>query len=435
MPKPDAKKGLMIAAPQSGSGKTLVTLGLLAGFKKQGVDIAGAKAGPDYIDPAFHQFASGISSVNLDPFAMSPARLRTLFHRQNAKNILVEAMMGLFDGAADGSASPADLASELGLPVLLVIDCARQSHSAAALVKGFRDHRKDCDVAGVILNKLGSPRHEQMIRNALDEAGIAVFGALPRDEALHMPSRHLGLVQAGENSQIKEFADHASRLVDVHCDLEAIEQLFAPVDVAAETPSGVAPLGQHIAIAKDEAFSFVYPHLLADWRAAGAEISFFSPLENQGPDQNADAVFLPGGYPELYAGKLSEAKKFHQQMHFSAERGALIYGECGGYMALGDGLIDAEGARHKMLGLLGLETGFDKPRLHLGYRRLEGLGDGFFGGKQFTGHEFHYTRAIREKGAPLFAAKDALGNELGKTGLQEGKIMGSYMHLIDRIVP
>ena len=427
--------GLMIAAPASGSGKTTVTLGLLRALADDGVALAPGKAGPDYIDPAFHAAASRADCLNYDPWAMRRALLATNAAAQmhGGRMLLVEAMMGLFDGAADGSGSPADLAAMLGLPVVLVVDCSRMSHSIAALVRGYADFRADVDVCGVILNKVGSARHEAMLREALAKAGVAVLGAIASDPGLALPERHLGLVQAGEHSALEAFVRRAAETVRGCVDLDGLIARAgksavpsAPADVAR-----LPPLGQRIAIARDNAFAFIYPHLLAGWREQGASLSFFSPLRNEAPPADCDAVFLPGGYPELHAAALADAATFRAGMIAAGARGARIYGECGGYMTLGEGLVAADGTRHAMLGLLPLVTSFAERRRHLGYRRLVPLaGSGF--AQAMTAHEFHYSTMVREGEAErLFAVTDAVGADLGTAGLRRGNVAGSYMHLID----
>lgn len=428
--------GLLISAPSSGSGKTTVTLGLMRAFADRGVALAPGKAGPDYIDPAFHAAASRMTCFNYDPWAMRPAFICAAAAGRSAggRLLLIEAMMGLHDGAADGSGTPADLAVLLGLPVVMVVDCSRMSHSVAALVRGYADFRADVSVAGVILNKVGSIRHEAMLRDALSRVNVPVFGALPRDPALALPERHLGLVQAGEHGWLESFIANAARLIGETCDLDAL--LAAAAQGGEKSPAGNArpfpPPGQRIAIARDNAFAFLYPHLLEGWRAAGAELAFFSPLADEGPDGAADAVYLPGGYPELHAGALANAGRFAEGMRAAAARGARVYGECGGYMVLGDGLIDGDGTRHAMLGLLPLVTSFAERRRQLGYRRLTPRdGSGFDG--TIMAHEFHYSTAVFEGDADrLFDAVDAGGVALGAVGLRRGNVCGSYMHLIDR---
>ena len=430
--KPIRKSGLLISAPGSGAGKTLITSALLRELKSRGLDISAAKAGPDYIDPGFHQNACWVASVNLDAWAMNADRLNALAINQPGDHLLVEGAMGLFDGASDGSGSAAELSKVLGIPVLLVVNAAKQSHSVAALVKGFRDHDPEVLLGGVILNQVGSPRHERLLRGALSEAGISVLGAIPRDPRLEMPERHLGLVQAQEIGKIEEFIATATGIVSDACDMDAIESAFEGMDPGTQKSGSLPPLGQRIAIAQDEAFSFIYPHVLSDWRSAGAEVSFFSPLGNEAPGDGVDAIFLPGGYPELHGGRLASAETFRDGMHAAASRGARIYGECGGYMVLGHGLVDAQGGSHKMLGLLELETSFEKRKLHLGYRRLEAVE--FPLGEKLTAHEFHYSSIIKAEGDALFSVSDAEGERLGNEGLRRGAVMGSYLHVIDKVV-
>lgn len=423
-----ALKGLILAAPNSGAGKTVVTLGLLRALKRLGVDICSAKSGPDYIDPAFHAAATGKACVNLDAWAMPPEALRAMAHRQPSGLLLVEGAMGLFDAAPVpgnpmGKGSVADLAEMLDLPVVLVVDVARQAQSVAAVVAGLASFRRNVRVEGVILNRVGSVKHRAMIERAI--TGIPVLGAVPRDARLARDSRHLGLVQAGEEPQLAAFIEGAADVVTASLDLTALMALAGNLPDAGPAPQ-MAPLGQHIAIARDEAFSFVYPHMLEGWRASGATVSFFSPLADEGPSKGADAVFLPGGYPELHAGRLAGAKGFKRAMQASE---ALIYGECGGYMVLGEGLEDAKGTTHEMLGLLPVSTSFAHPKLHLGYRRLTAL-KGPFQGQRLPAHEFHYARIAAAAPANLFATEDSMQQELGVIGHQRGKASGSFAHLI-----
>ena len=428
-------KGFMIAAPASGSGKTTVTLGLLRALKRKGERLAPVKAGPDFIDPAFHKVASGFDCFNLDPWAMRPELISALSARmtEGDKLLLAEGMMGLFDGALDGTGSSADLARLLDLPIVLVVDCARQSHSVAALVSGFSQFRKNVLIAGIVLNRVGSARHEAMLCAALKPLGIPVVGALPRDEVLVLAERHLGLVQASEHADIERFLEHAADMMEKHIDFAALEHIWsAPKrhDTMANVQR-LAPLGGRIAIARDDAFAFAYTHLFEGWRRRGAEISFFSPLADEASAEDADAVYLPGGYPELHAGKLTAAQKFQRSIKSAAAQGKTVYGECGGYMVLGEMLEDATGTRHPMLGLLPLETSFARKKLHLGYRTLEPLG-GAPWQTSFKGHEFHYASIVREGAAErLFAVRDALGEDLGEAGLRVGSVAGSFMHIID----
>jgi cobyrinic acid a,c-diamide synthase len=430
--------GLLIAAPSSGSGKTTVTLGLMRALRNRGIASAPGKAGPDYIDPAFHTAASGKACLNYDPWAMRPDLLRANAAAATADGaaLIIEAMMGLYDAAADGTGSPADLAALLELPVILVVDCARMAHSVAALVRGFAGHRADVHVAGVILNKVGSDRHESMLRDALETTDMPVFGVLRQNASLQLPERHLGLVQAGEHGELNAFIERAAMHVEQGCDLDAI--LSA---ARSAFPRGsntdvlqLKPLGQKIAIARDIAFAFCYEHLLSGWRKAGAELLFFSPLSNEAPAEDADAVYLPGGYPELHAGILANAAQFKSGMTAARDRGARIFGECGGYMVLGETLVAADGAGYEMLGFLPLATSFAVRKRHLGYRRVRPLDTSFFDGPLMA-HEFHYASILSEgDAARLFDTTDTVGTPLGPAGLRRGQVAGSFMHIVDMAV-
>ncbi len=431
----EAPRSLLIAAPQSGAGKTTVTLALLRALRHAGRRVVSAKSGPDYIDPKFHQASSGVPCINLDAWAMRRGQIGSLAcsHAHDHEMLLIEGAMGLFDGAANGKGSAGDLAACLGSPVVLVIDCARQAQSVAALVSGFQNFRQDVTLAGLILNRVGSTRHEKMLRAALKPVGLSVFGALPRLDDLILPERHLGLVQAEEHSAIEDFLDNAASLCSDCIDLDLLYRSSAPMVMPDQVDLNLLqPLGQRIAVARDISFAFSYPHLLDCWQKAGAELSFFSPLEDEIPDVSADAIYLPGGYPELHAGKLASAAKFKQALRTAEQRGVPVYGECGGYMVLGEGLIDTNGARHEMLGLLPLVTSFADRKRHLGYRVLKPLGGLPWSGA-LTAHEFHYASIVQEgPGERLFGAEDAEGNVLADMGLRVGQAMGSFAHVISR---
>ncbi len=425
--------GFMIAAPHSGSGKTVVTLGLLRALREKGIAVAPAKAGPDYIDPAFHAFSSGQICTNLDPWAMREDLLTHNAHQlANDRLLVVEAMMGLFDGAADGAGSAADLAEQLGLSIVFVVDCARMAQSIAAIVSGYMQHRPSLQFAGVVLNRVGSARHEAMLRAALDPIDIPIVGVVMQDEALSLPSRHLGLVQAREHDTLESFLKGAGEIMARSLSIGRLCDLKLNMTTSVPAPLPIAPLGSHIAVAVDDAFAFCYPHMIEGWQATGAEISYFSPLADEGPDPKCDAVFLPGGYPELHAAQIAATKHFKRAMRDAATRNKVIYGECGGYMVLGEKLIDADGTEHEMLGLLPLTTSFETRRRHLGYRKLSPL-EGSPWQIPLMGHEFHYSVEVESgDGQPLFAVTDALGHDLGHAGLRVGSVMGSYCHVIDR---
>jgi cobyrinic acid a,c-diamide synthase len=432
--------GLIVAAPASGSGKTMVTLALLRALRRAGSAVASFKVGPDYIDPMFHARASGRRCVNLDSWAMRIETLAGLTDdlTRDAALVIGEGVMGLFDGAADGRGSTADLASLFDLPVVLVVDARGMAASAAALVEGFTRHRDDVEVAGVIFNRVSSEAHATLLRRACDDRfAQPVLGCLPYDARLELPERHLGLVQAHELPELEGFLDRAAALAAEHVDLTRLRRLARPFGLGLYGPPArpLRPLGQRIAVARDVAFAFAYPAVLDGWRAAGAEIMFFSPLADASPDSGATAVYLPGGYPELYAGRLAANRAFLDGLCAAAERGAFIYGECGGFMALGEHLIDRQGQAHAMAGLLPVTTSFAEPRLHLGYRRMRLLAPSPLGqsGTTYCGHEFHYAGLLESGGAPaLFEVTDARGQPLQPVGAQVGTAAASFLHLIDR---
>ncbi len=423
-------RGIVIAAPASGAGKTVVTLGLLGALARRGLAVRAAKSGPDYIDPQFHAAVLGRPSATLDAWAMDPAELAARASADPGELLVVEGAMGVLDGAREGGrGSAADLAAALGLPVVLVLDISASAQSAVLAPLGLRAARPGLALAGAILNRAGSPAHAAMAREALARAGVPVLGVLPRDPGLALPSRHLGLVQAAELPGLAARLEQAARAVGTGVDLDALSAAARPLP-----PSGRArplpPPGQRIAVAADIAFAFAYPHMLADWRAAGAEVRAFSPLADEPPGAAADAVVLPGGYPELHAGRIAAAARFLGGLRAAAARGATVYGECGGYMVLGAGLVDAGGRRHAMAGLLPLETTFAERRRALGYRRLRALDGSPFAGR-FAAHEHHRATILAEGDAPrLFAAEDAAGAPLPPMGLRVGRVAGSFAHLI-----
>ena len=426
-------RGLILSAPSSGQGKTVVALGVLRALRDRGIAVAPAKSGPDYIDPAFHAAAAGTPCVTLDAWAADAAQLRARAAMQSGDLLVVEGAMGLFDGAscggAEGRGATAAVARALDLPVALILDAAGMGQSAGAVVLGFVERSPDVRIRGVILNRVAGARHEAMLREGI-EGVCSVLGAIPRDSALHLPSRHLGLVQAREHADLDARIAAAAAAVAAGCDLDRLADLAESLPRSG-VPKRMPPLGQRIAVARDAAFGFGYWHQLEDWRAQGAGIFPFSPLADEAPDRDADAIFLPGGYPELYAGRLARARKMSEGVRRAAARGAKIYGECGGYMVLGDGIVDEAGRRHRMLGLLRLTANFQKRKRRLGYRRAVCRGP--LAGV-YAAHEFHYSTTDREDGEPLFeSVADGAGNGLGAMGLRAGNAMGSFIHLIERV--
>jgi cobyrinic acid a,c-diamide synthase len=435
---PSQVPGLIISAPASGTGKTTLTLGLARAFRDRGLQVQTFKSGPDYIDPAFHRAASGRASYNLDTWAMAPSLIGGLLtHAKDADLVLAEGSMGLHDGVATagatGTGASADLAVMLGWPVILVIDISGQAQTAAAIALGLAAYRPGVTLAGVVLNRVASPRHERLVRLGMAQAGIPVLGALPRNSAISMPERHLGLVQAEELPHLEPMIAEAARFVAAHLDLDAIQHAAQPSAYPAPPPH-IRPPAQRIALARDTAFSFIYPHLLQGWRAAGAEILPFSPLANQSPDPTADLCWLPGGYPELHAGPIAAADGFLTGLRQFAETKP-VHGECGGYMVLGAGLTDKDGHRHAMAGLLGLETSYQVRKMHLGYRlaSLTAPMPGHSPGARLRGHEFHYSTILSQPDAPLAEVTDAEGTPVPETGSQRGYVTGSYFHLIAEV--
>ncbi len=429
-------RGLIIGAPSTGSGKTTITLGLLRALSRAGKRVAPAKIGPDYIDPQFHAAAAGRSSVNLDAWAMRPTYLAHLFEQftADADLTIVEGVMGVFDGGQrpgrTGHGSTADLARLTGLPIVLVVNCGGLAQSVAPLVHGFQTYADDVSIAGVILNNTSSDRHREMLTTALEKTGIHVFGAIPRDKAVALPSRHLGLKQAEEHDDLDELLERMADLIEQNCNMDALISATRETTIAdTSSVSSIPPMGQRIAVARDVAFRFAYPHLLQGWRDAGAELSFFSPLADEPAPGNADAIYLPGGYPELHGPQLANANAFKSSVRNAASRNIPIFGECGGYMVLGNTIIDADGTAHEMLGLLDLETSFAARKFHLGYRHVRanapfGLGSA---SSTFFAHEFHYASITREEGHPLFTNIDIQAS----SGLHIGSVAGSFIHLID----
>ena len=429
--------GLFISAPNSGAGKTTVMLGLLRAFCQRGLTVQPFKSGPDYIDPAFHLAAAGRASYNLDSWAMPKPLLSALAgEAEGCDLIIAEGSMGLFDGVAKkgayGYGSSAETARHFNWPVVLVLDIGGQAQSAAATALGFKTLQKDLPFAGVILNRVASPRHERLTRLGMEEAGIEVLGVLPRRRDLALPERHLGLIQAVEHPDLDAaIADYAHFLAE-NVDLDRLMALAQQVECEKQSSFPLpSPPGQRIALARDEAFSFTYPHLLTHWHNEGAEIVTFSPLADETPDKDADVIWLPGGYPELHAGKLAAASASFAAIREHAKTKP-IHGECGGYMCLGETLIDKDGQGHEMLGLLGLVTSYEKRKFHLGYREAEAICDTklFANGTSWRGHEFHYSSILSQPDDALFSVRDASGDVVAETGSYRGQVTGSFFHMI-----
>jgi cobyrinic acid a,c-diamide synthase len=365
---------------------------------------------------------------------MPPALLDRLFATvcADAEIVLVESAMGLFDGvaAAPGrTGSSADLAARFGLPVLLILDVSGQAQTAAAVAHGLATFDPSVQVGGVVLNRVASDRHRRSVEQAMR---LPVLGAIPKDASVTLPERHLGLVQASELGDLQKtlnaLADLIERCIDVSTLLQTAS-LLPPAEEAGGEGSPLPPPGQRIALAQDAAFTFTYPHLLAAWRAAGAELLPFAPLANEPPPDAADCCWLPGGYPELHAPALAAATRFTAGLQRFAQTRP-VHGECGGYMVLGRSLTAADGTTHAMTGLLSHATSFARRRLTLGYRRAT------LPGRVMRGHEFHYaTMTDPGTDAPYATVEDATGAALGPSGGRRGPVTGSFFHAIASEAP
>lgn len=442
-------RALLIGAPRSGAGKTTLSVGIIAALSRRGRRVRALKCGPDYIDAAFHAAASGAECANIDSWAMSPGHMAAILRSAAGEEgiLVVESAMGLFDGVAGNrgrSGAAADIAIRFGIPVILAIDIAGQAQSAGAVAKGFAAFDPGLEVVGAILNGVASGRHLRTASEGLEAAGIPRLGWLPRQKRFAFQDRHLGLVQARERRDLaREIETLADRIAET-VDLDRVEALarppLAPDDSDEADRFATRPLdppGQRIALAEDDAFSFFYAHVAADWRRRGVEIVRFSPLADEPPPEDCDCCWLPGGYPELYAERLAAARRFLEGLTAFAETRP-VHGECGGYMVLGRTLEDADGNVHEMAGLMGHRTSFRERKLHLGYRRAVVGRDCALGraGTAVRGHEFHYATLLDDgTDDALLTVSDGEGRELGNGGGRRGNATGTFFHAIARETP
>ncbi len=427
-------KGFMIAAPKSASGKTTITLGLLTALRHRNINVRAAKSGPDYIDPAFHAIATQNTSFNLDSWAMPFPLLDHLLNSstENADLFIIESSMGFFDGIENEEGKKgcgADLALRYNIPIILVLDITGQAQSAAAIAYGFAHINPKIQFLGVILNNVASPRHYHNTKAALNRINIPVLGSIPRNLKLHLPTRHLGLIQAEEHKDLDNHLNFLADLIEENIDLDhllsRIPQFSIPPD---HTTIALPPLGQRIAVARDIAFSFIYPHILDGWYRQGISIHFFSPINNEIPPKNCDSCWLPGGYPELYAEQIANADQFLLGLQTFAKTKP-VHGECGGYMIMGKSLIDKNGQVHRMSGLLSHSCSYAKPKIHLGYRiaKLSNHDRDL----SIYGHEFHYaTLSDSGNDQPYAYLSDGTGNYLGPEGGRRNQITGCFFHSI-----
>lgn len=389
---------LLIAAPCSGSGKTLVSLLLAAVAHARGLGLQTFKVGPDYLDPQLLSQASGRPCRNLDLLLCGQSWVQRSFHwwSQQQPLALVEGVMGLFDGLGPSpEGSSAAVAKSLDLPVVLVVEASRQAGSLAAVVRGFRDHDPDLKIAGVVLNGVSTPRHQQLLSESLAAIHMPLLGVLPRHPALELPSRHLGLLPPQD---LPDWPERLQQLAELAPQWLNLDQLLPLLQVPQAQPvqppllqlgPAATPHGTVVAIARDNAFHFCYPELTESLEHLGFTVQWWAPLEDQALPMSTAAVVLPGGYPELHAAELSACQRSLKALRAHGQAGRPIYAECGGMLLLGEQLEDRHGQLHSMAGLLPLNA--RRGSLSLGYRHATALRDGFLlrQGEQLRGHEFH----------------------------------------------
>lgn len=425
---------VVIAGVSSGVGKTTVTAGILCALKKRNLSLASFKIGPDYIDPSYHELLSGARCDNLDSWLIGENEVPHLFYRaaKDADISVVEGVMGLYDGGKKGVSSTAEIAKLIGAPVILIIDCKSIGASAAAIATGFRDYDKDVKFAGVILNRLGSDSHEKMIKEAMKKANIKVFGAIKRDENLHLPERHLGLLPAEENEKkyelIKYFSEIEKKLnIDEIIAVAKGANSIKNIDYALRNN---AKKIVKIAVAKDEAFSFYYEDSLSVLEEMGAEIIYFSPLyDSEIP--TCDGLILGGGFPEMFADKLEKNKTMRYSIKDAATNGLPIYAECGGFMYLMKSVVDLSGKSFNMTGVIYKKSKMKDKLQTVGYVTATQIQDTIFGekGLKFKGHEFHFSVTDEDENTAAFTMEKMRTGKKYLAGYASKNILGSYLHL------
>ncbi|HZK53081.1 MAG TPA: cobyrinate a,c-diamide synthase [Desulfosporosinus sp.] len=431
---------LVIAGTHSGVGKTTLATGLMAALKKRERPIQGYKVGPDYIDPSYHAAATGRASRNLDRWLLGE-HLPFIF-AQNAGDrwAVIEGVMGMFDGMSGtaGYGSTADVAKILKAPIILIVDASSMSRSVAALVHGFNTYDPAVNLQGVILNRVKSPAQEKILRQALEELHIPVVGVLPKEAALHLPERHLGLIPVGESGLLEGFIDTLSQLVTKHIDLDLVERIMlgAPdLDEACLDPIPAQPMVQEhqfrLGLALDEAFLFYYQDALDLAKRLNFTIVPFSPLHDLALPPDLDGIFIGGGFPELHLARLSENLTFLDSLRSYAASGKPVYAECGGYMYLGRSISDFEGQEFPLAGVIPMKSEMTTRLQGIGYRRGVFREDTFLGprGTTVQGHEFHYSRVTHDQQFPpayeLFKGDQSTRME----GYARENIVASYLHL------
>jgi cobyrinic acid a,c-diamide synthase len=431
-------KAIVIAGTTSGVGKTTVSTGLMGALGKRGLKVQPFKAGPDYIDPTYHTWVTDESSRNLDTWLLSRSTIIELFTRaMKSKDIaIIEGAMGLYDGhsSVNDTGSTAELAKLLGAPVLLVVDSRKGARSLAAMITGYQTFDRALNLGGVILNGIGSDNHLKVCQEAIEHyTGIKMLGYLPRRDDLSLPERHLGLIPTVESSADGEFLTSLIAQCEATLNIAEIlhfsEETMIPHDQPTLFPTTPEPKTARIAVARDKAFSFYYQDSLDLLEAWGAELLPFSPLQDAKLPQGISGLYIGGGFPELYATELTANKPVRQQIKVAAERGMPIYTECGGLMYLGRNLRDFQGNNHCMVGVIPVSSRIDSPRLSLGYRTVQALGDGPFlkQGEVVRGHEFHWSVPENDADSPNAYCVLDKGRRL--EGFHRKNLLASYIHL------
>ena len=435
---------IVIAAPHSGSGKTTVTLGLMAALMRRGLSVAPFKVGPDFIDPGYHRLVTGRPSVNLDGWICSALFVQETFalHAAGADVAVIEGVMGLFDGVSGAcdDGSTAQVARLLGVPVILVVDAGRQARSAAALVKGFAEFDPQLRLAGVIFNNVGSDNHARILREAVASlpTPLPVFGCLPRDEQLKIPSRHLGLVTADDNPLTPEFQDHLANVMERNLDLDGLLATLPDSSFSVTEQSIHERELLKIAVARDAAFCFVYDDNLRLLREAGAEIVEFSPLADPLLPKGISGIYLPGGYPELFAETLGGNHSMKRDIRDAIDSGIPVYAECGGFIYLTKGIVGARLAApepaspQEFIGIFPVTPRMLPRRKALGYREVVLTTASLLGpaGTRARGHEFHYSEidGMPEEIPRSYQVRKQ-GVDLGEEGYRHRNCLASYVHL------
>lgn len=436
----EAVPGFVIAAPASGSGKSMLSSGLMRAFSKNR-SVQGFKIGPDYIDPMYHTAACGRPSFNLDPWMLNEAQNRELYaeNTHNADLAIVEGVMGLFDGIGGDplTGSSAGMAVCLGLPIILVVDCAKMSGSAGALVHGFDTWNPQVHIGGVICNRVASARHELLLRAALAPLHIPLLGFIPKKPELFVPERPLGLITAIERAAgTEQFLDTAETIVRACIDCEMLETIARTASPLRQDSSAILSLPHsdarpcRLAAARDEAFCFYYASNLMLLSAAGAEIVPFSPLHDRELPPDIQGIYFGGGYPELYARELSENQSMLEAVRRFAARGGLVFAECGGLVYLTES-IRTDAGSYPLSGVLPGSCQMTEC-LNMGYRSISAMQPNWLLpiGKTIRSHVFHYS--VWQPGTAvqaLFRMQDAAGAEAGTDGICLGRVIASYNHI------